>query len=90
MLSLAACSKDGTKSVKDGDSDTLAAITGSIAWTYYIQFVMPTSPNLQKIQDKIYTYLPQEFINIYEQTDEMRWQRAGVYDRVGGCTPIFT
>ena len=31
----------------------------------------------------------QEFIDIYEKTDEMRWQRAGVYDRVGGCTPIY-
>lgn len=72
-----------------GDSDTLAAITGSIAWAYYRQFGMPLSPDLQKMQDKVYTYLPQEFIDIYEQTDEMRWQRAGVYDRVGGCTPIF-
>lgn len=72
-----------------GDSDTLAAITGSIAWAYYRKFGFPISPDLQKIQDKVYTYIPQEFINIYEQTDEMRWQRAGVYDRVGGCTPIF-
>lgn len=72
-----------------GDSDTLAAITGSIAWAYYRQFGVPISPDLQKIQDKVYTYLPQEFIDIYEQTDEMCWQRAGVYDRVGGCTPIF-
>lgn len=72
-----------------GDSDTLGAITGSIAWTYYRQFSMPLSPDLQKMQEKVYTYLPQEFIDIYEQTDEMRWQRAGVYDRVGGCTPIF-
>lgn len=72
-----------------GDSDTLAAITGSIAWAYYRQFGMPLSSDLQKIQDKVYTYLPQEFIDIYEQADEMRWQRAGVYDRLGGCTPIF-
>lgn len=72
-----------------GDSDTLGAITGSIAWTYYRQFSMPLSPDLQKMQEKVYTYLPQEFIDIYEQTDEMRWQRAGVYDRVGGCTPIY-
>lgn len=72
-----------------GDSDTLAAITGSIAWAYYRQFGMPLSPDLQRFQDKVYTYLLQEFIDIYEQTDEMRWQRAGVYDRVGGCTPVF-
>lgn len=31
LFSFAACSKSGTQSVKDGDSDTLAAITGSIA-----------------------------------------------------------
>lgn len=72
-----------------GDSDTLAAITGSIAWAYYRRVGMPLSSDLQKIQDKVYTYLPQEFIDIYEQTDEMRWQRAGVYDRTGGGTPIF-
>lgn len=72
-----------------GDSDTLAAITGSIAWAYYRQFGTPISPDLQKIQEKVYTYLPQEFIDIYEQTDKVRWYRAGVYDRVGGCTPIY-
>lgn len=75
-----------------GDSDTLAAITGSIAWAYYRQFgtpITPISPDLQKIQEKVYTYLPQEFIDIYEQTDEVRWYRAGVYDRVGMCTPIY-
>lgn len=72
-----------------GDSDTLAAITGSIAWAYYRQFGFPIIPDLQKMQDKVYTYLPQEFIDIYEQTDQVRWQRAGVYDRLGGCTPIF-
>ena len=72
-----------------GDSDTLAAITGSIAWAYYRQFGFPISPDLQKMQDKVYTYLPQEFIDIYEQTDQVCWQRAGVYDRLGGCTPIF-
>ena len=72
-----------------GDSDTLAAITGSIAWAYYRQFGFPISPDLQKMKDKVYTYLPQEFIDIYEQTDQVRWQRAGVYDRLGGCTPIF-
>lgn len=72
-----------------GDSDTLAAITGIIAWAYYRQFGFPISPDLQKMQDKVYTYLPQEFIDIYEQTDQVRWQRAGVYDRLGGCTPIF-
>lgn len=73
-----------------GDSDTLTAITGSIAWAYYRQFSMPLSTDLQNIQDKVYTYLPQEFINIYEQTDEVRWQRYGKYDRVGILTPIFS
>lgn len=72
-----------------GDSDTLATITGSIAWAYYRKFGFPISPDLQKMQEKVYIYLPQEFIDIYEQTDEMRWQRVGVYDRVGGCTPFF-
>lgn len=72
-----------------GDSDTLAAITGSIAWAYYRKFGEPISPDLQKIQETVYTYLPQEFIDIYEQTDELRWYRAGVYDRVGICTSIY-
>lgn len=72
-----------------GDSDTLAAITGSIAWAYYREFGCPIDSELKEIVDKVYTYLPQEFIDIYEQTDEVRWYRQGVYDRVGGCTPIF-
>lgn len=55
LFSFAACSKSGTQSVKDGDSDTLAAITGCIAWAYYRQFGMPISPDLQKMQEKVYT-----------------------------------
>lgn len=72
-----------------GDSDTIAAIAGSIAWAYYRQFGPPISPDLQKIQEKVYTYLPQEFIDIYEQTDIARWHRAGVCERGAGCTPIY-
>lgn len=32
-----------------GDSDTLATITGSIAWAYYRKFGFPISPDLQKM-----------------------------------------
>lgn len=55
-----------------GDSDTIAAIAGSIAWAYYRDFDRPLQGNMRELQKKVYDYLPQEFIDIYEKTDLMR------------------
>lgn len=70
-----------------GDSDTLAAITGSIAWAYYYRRFGYTIPS-EAIAEKIYTYLPQEFIDICKQTIDLSLHRNGLYNRVGICTAI--
>ncbi len=72
-----------------GDSDTLAAVTGSIAWAYYRDFGSPTDEKLKAIAERVYTYLPQEFIEICEKTDAVRRRRYDAYGRTGACTPIY-
>lgn len=45
-----------------GDSDTLAAITGSVAWAYYDR----RRDDLREYEFEIKKYLPDEFINIID------------------------
>lgn len=85
-----------------GDSDTLAAITGAIAWSYYRFNSAPSDKETHKKEsrlwpescDKIITeygidnLLPDEFVATIEQLDIVRMQRAGTYDRTGFCSPI--
>lgn len=77
-----------------GDSDTLAAITGSIAWTFYNQpwmlYKEPehyNSPNLDLKQTAEY-YLPDEFKQIIQTFSENWLARQGTYHRVGICSMI--
>lgn len=86
-----------------GDSDTLAAITGAIAWSYYRFGFFPNDRKTDKKVgriwsescDKIITeygidnLLPNEFVDIIEQFDIARMQRAGTYDRTGFCSQII-
>lgn len=51
-----------------GDSDTLAAITGGIAWAYYQEH---GDDKLKAIADKVYPYLPQDFILVCEEVDKV-------------------
>ena len=55
-----------------GDSDTLAAITGGIAWAYYQDH---GDDKRKAIADKVYPYLPQDFIVICEEMDRVCNQR---------------
>lgn len=78
-----------------GDCDTTGAIAGSIAWTYYaVQtgsysgWVYFDSAMLE-IKAQAMSYLPKEFIDIADEFHELWWNRAGIFDRVGGCTPIL-
>lgn len=85
-----------------GDSDTLAAITGAVAWSYY-RFNSNSSDSetgkkdgriWPKSCDKVITeygidsLLPDEFVSTIEQLDIARMQRAGTFARVGVCQPI--
>ncbi len=86
-----------------GDSDTLAAITGAVAWSYYRFNFDPADKKTHKKEgriwpescDKIITgygiddLLPNEFVAAIEQLDIARMQRAGTYDRTGFCSPII-
>ena len=81
-----------------GDCDTTGAITGSIAWTYYIVNGKKYSgwaadeldPSMMKIKEQAAAFLPQEFIKIADEFHEICWRRAGTYYRVGYCTPILS
>ncbi len=82
-----------------GDSDTIGAITGAIAWSYYRFRDHGDSPEKpgriwpRACQNLIDTWgidgiLPQEFLDVMEELDIMRMHRAGAYDRIGGCREI--
>lgn len=85
-----------------GDSDTIAAIAGSIAWSYERFRVDPSNRDTEKKKGRVWpescdrlvtTYgidalLPAEFLDIIEQFDIVRAQRFGTYARSGSCSPI--
>lgn len=85
-----------------GDSDTLAAITGAIAWSYY-RFndhsgkethkkegrIWPEACDKIILEHRIDSMLPEDFVNTIELLDIARMQRAGTYDRTGFCSRII-
>lgn len=80
-----------------GDSDTIAAITGAVAWAYYARenrYYDRSAENdlhreLQNLQSQAKKFLPEEFVQIAQELHTASWQRDGVYDRVGMCTGIL-
>jgi len=76
-----------------GDTDTIGAITGSVAWVYYaIQsggysgwVYDQIDKTMLTIREQAKAYLPQDFIQTAEEFHEVCWRRAGTYNRVGGC-----
>ena len=76
-----------------GDCDTTGAITGSIAWIYYAGYygwiTNDFEPDMQNIKTQATAYLPKEFIDIANEFQKVCAQRAGTYDRLGGCTSIL-
>lgn len=85
-----------------GDSDTLAAITGAIAWSFY-RFNDRCSTETHKkagriwpefcdrilVENRIDSMLPADFVETIERFDIARMQRAGTYDRTGFCSQII-
>ena len=84
-----------------GDSDTLAAITGSVAWTYYrfhdLQYrdthkkegrIWPESCDRIVEGYGIDAMLPEDFVRTIDEMDIARAARGGTYDRAGICSPI--
>lgn len=76
-----------------GDSDTIGAITGSIAWIYYAGYSNWVTGRLdepmQKLKEQAMAYLPEEFIDIEKEFLDVSGKRAGVCNRVGWCTSIL-
>ena len=86
-----------------GDSDTIGAITGSIAWSYYRFNTREQGPDSGKKPgriwpewcDKIIRYygidamLPEDFVSLIEEFDERRMLRTGTFDRMGWCKAIL-
>lgn len=84
-----------------GDSDTVAAITGAIAWSYY-RFNAPYGMQTDKKAGRIWpescektvteyqidALLPEEFVKTIEEFDIVRAHRAGAYARIGFCSGI--
>lgn len=80
-----------------GDCDTTGAITGSIAWIYYILqkenydgwVYDRLDASMSEIKAQAMTYLPKEFIRIADEFHEICWRRAGTYYRSGFCSSIL-
>ena len=53
-----------------GDADTMGAITGSIAWTYY-RFHGGLTENMVRLRDQANALLPAEFLQTVEAFDEL-------------------
>lgn len=77
-----------------GDCDTTGAITGSIAWAYYMSknggwVEERLTPDMQMMKDAACGYLPEEFIQVAAEFHEACWRRGGTFFRSGCCTPIL-
>lgn len=84
-----------------GDSDTIGAITGAIAWSHYRFGVIDKMSS--KKEGRIWTetceniiskyninsYLTDEFVDLIEEFDIARMGREGTYNRVGFCSSIL-
>ncbi len=70
-----------------GDSDTLTAITGSIAWAYYSPaWESERVPEFFDISATVRKRLPEEFLSIIDEFEKVASNRKGAYYRVGLCT----
>ena len=70
-----------------GDCDTTGAITGSIAWIYYVGYYERVWDELvtpmQEIKNRAKEYLPDEFIEIEEAFRDLCGKRGSAYNRIG-------
>ena len=86
-----------------GDSDTIAVITGAIAWSYYRFNIHENFPHTDKKPGRIWpkwcedlieecridSMLPVDFVELIEEFDKLRAAREGTFVRVGYCRPIL-
>lgn len=80
-----------------GDCDTLGAITGSIAYSFYSVAERGTNAwlcdelpgDIRSIKEKACEFLPREFVETADELKEVAVKRAGTLHRMGYCTPII-
>ena len=53
-----------------GDADTMGAITGSVAWTYY-RFHGGLTEEMLRLRDQARSFLPEDFLRTVEEFDEL-------------------
>lgn len=73
-----------------GDADTMGAITGSIAWTFY-RFQNPSgiSSRMAKLWIKTAEYLPEEWLDFVLRFDNLCRSREAQYQETGTRTSIM-
>ncbi len=63
-----------------GDSDTLGAITGSIAWTFYRFEEHDSTEDMWKLQFEADEFLPDDIIRFIDEFDRLCWDTYPVLD----------
>ncbi len=72
-----------------GDSDTIGAITGAIAWTYYLPiFYEAPVGKMAAMKEAAVAYLPEDFREFAEFFREVCIRRGGSHFRVGYVVEI--
>lgn len=73
-----------------GDADTMGAITGSIAWSFYrFQNKNGISARMAKLWIKTTEYLPEDWLDFILKFDQICRNREAVYAEKGITEPII-
>ena len=72
-----------------GDADTMGAITGSIAWSFYrFQTNKGISIKMANMWIEAAEYLPEEWLDLVLEFDQLCHRREETYNREGKAKPI--
>ena len=71
-----------------GDSDTLAAITCSIAWAFYHPWGQALPADMARIQAQTDAFLPRQFRDTIRDFEQLCLRRRETFKREGHCAPI--
>lgn len=68
-----------------GDSDTIGAITGAIAWSFYWgrAWEAPLPKEMEVIRDRAAAMLPKNLLDVVEEFEEIAVHRHTAYTRIG-------
>lgn len=75
-----------------GDSDTIGAITGSIAWSFYWGrcWDAPLPDDMKRMRDQAMAMLPAELLDVVREFEEIAVHRWTAWVRIGLVKPIKT